>query len=1185
MSEISGDFLEVLAKEYGISNSELEVLVHAVGGTSPNLIAKNLGLSPEAVRKRLSEVYKKFQVIGTGPGKQVRLQQLINSYYQDSLQKKHFLEEVSSINLNINEDWGEAPSIPLLSGRGWEIEEIRQWVVEDNCKLVAILGMGGIGKTALSVRCAGEVKADFNYVIWRSLRHAPKIDHLLPTIIRFIADEELTKLPENIDELITLLLHYLRSSRCLLVLDNLETIMESGQRAGSYAVEHKYYGELIRRLGEEPHKSCLLITSREKPKELVPLEGDASAVRSLALTGVGTVAGQEILHDKGLFGKEENWETLIKHYSGNPLALKLVSETIRELFGGDIALFEKEGEIIFGDTRNLLDQHFNRLSSLEREVMYWLAIKRESVSLEDLLENIVRPLTKRELLEAFESLRRRCLIDKQAARFTLQPVVMEYVTERLIDKVCNEIYLGDIEHFINQPLMEANAKEYIRDSQIKLILNPVSQRLLDIFQSPKNVMGKLMEVLNQQRGDKVYPLPGYTAGNTINLLRELEINFNECDFSSLYIWQAYLQSLDLHRVNFKNCHFKNTVFTDNFGGLLSIAFNKSGKLIATGDRNGEVRIWLVENLTLLSSFVGHDSGVRCVSFSPDNQTIASSGEDHLIKLWDINTGDCRQTLKGHRDYVRSVEFSPDGHLLASGSDDKSIKLWDVKTGKCVRKLSSHTNFVRSVVFSQDGLILASCAEDKIIKLWYIPTGDCIKELIDHKDRIYSIALTPDSKIIASGSEDKTVKLWNLETGKCYQTLTGHSQGIWSVAFSPDGKILASGSEDKTVKLWDMGNGKCLKTLQGDDSRVWSVAFTKQPEDGKVLLASGSDDSTLRLWDVVTGQCLKTLQGYASRIWSVKFNPAGNILASASDDSYIRLWNPDTGECYQTLAGHQRGVWCTAFSPNGELLASGSGDRSVKLWDVKTGNRVATFLGHHRGIWSVKFSPDGELLASGSGDRSVKFWNIQTGECVSTFSGHPNYVRAVIFHPDKQRIAIASEKIIQLWNIKTGEYINTLLGHQDFLRGISFSPDGNTLVSCSVDKTIRLWNVQDGKCIRILRGHNHWVWSVIFSPDGKTIASGSLDKTIRIWDVETGKHLQTLKGHHKPVWSVAFHPNGHILASGSHDETIKLWDLNTGKYINTLRIPRPYEDMNITNVTGLTEAQIATLRELGGVVEE
>jgi WD40 repeat protein/DNA-binding CsgD family transcriptional regulator len=1175
MNKISGDFLEVLAKEYGLSNSELEVLVYAVEGTSPNFIAKNLGLSPEAVRKRLSEVYKKFQVAGTGPGKQVRLQQLVNSYYQDSLEKKHFLEEVTIIH----EDWGEAPSIPLLSGRIEEIEEVSQWIVRDNCQLVAILGMGGIGKTALSVSCAREVKDDFHYLIWRSLRHAPKIDYLLPSIIRFVADEQLTKLPENIDELITLLLHYLRDRRCLLVLDNLETIMQSGERAGSYKLEHMYYGELIRRLGEEPHKSCLIITSREKPKELVPLEGKASKVRSLGLIGVDVVAGQKILHDKGLFGGEDNWETLIKHYSGNPLALKLVSETIRELFGGDIALFEKEGQIIFGDTRNLLDQHFNRLSSLEREVMYWLAIKRESVSLEDLLANIVRPLTKRELLEAFESLQRRCLIDKQSGQFTLQPVVMEYVTERLIDKVCHEINSGNLEHFINQPLIEANAKEYIRDTQTKLILKPVGDRLLDIFRSQKNILERFMEIFHQQR-NKVSPQPGYTAGNIINLLRELQIDLNGCDFSYLYIWQAYLQSLSLYGVNFNHSHFQNSVFTDNFGGLLSIAFNKSGKLIATGDRNGEVRIWLVENVTLLSTFIAHDSGVRCVTFSPDNETLASSGEDHLVKIWDINTGNCRHILKGHRDYVRSVGFSPDGHLLGSGSDDKSIKLWDVNTGKCLRKLSSHTNFVRSLVFSPDCLILVSCGEDKRIKFWYISTGDCIKELIGHRDRIYSIALSPDGKILASGSEDKTVKLWHVETGECYQTLKGHSEGIWSVAFSPDGKIVASGSEDKTVKLWDSFNGKCLKTLQGDDSRVWSVAFTKQYEDGKILLASGSDDSTLRLWDVVTGQCLKTLQGYASRIWSVKFNPNGNILASASDDSYIRLWNLDTGECYQTLAGHKRGVWCSAFSPNGELLASGSGDRSIKLWNLQTGECVTTFLGHHRGIWSVKFSPNGELLASGSGDRSVKLWNLQTGECVTTFAGQPNYVRSVIFHPHGKMIAIASEKIIQLWDITTGQYVNTLLGHQDFLRGIAFSPDGNTLVSCSVDKTIRLWNIQTGECIRILRGHNHWVWSVTFSPDGKTLASGSLDKTIRIWDVETGKQLQKLEGHDKSVWSVAFHPNGHILASGSHDETIKFWDLDAGKYVNTLRIPRPYEGMNIANVTGLTDGQISTLKELG-----
>ena len=104
----------------------------------------------------------------------------------------------------------------------------------------------------------------------------------------------------------------------------------------------------------------------------------------------------------------------------------------------------------------------------------------------------------------------------------------------------------------------------------------------------------------------------------------------------------------------------------------------------------------------------------------------------------------------------------------------------------------------------------------------------------------------------------------------------------------------------------------------------------------------------------------------------------------------------------------------------------------------------------------------------------------------------------------------------------------------------------------------------------------------FSPNGQTLASGSDDHTVRLWDVTSGQCLKILQGHTNGVWSVAFSPDGQTLASGSQDETIKLWDVQTGECCKILRSERLYEGMNITGVTGLTEAQKATLKALGAV---
>ncbi|AUB38343.1 WD40 repeat [Nostoc flagelliforme CCNUN1] len=1087
------------------------------------------------------------------------------------------IEEYKVTTANNRQDWGQAPGMSFFSGRFAELSQLQQWLIKDNCQLVAILGMWGIGKTALSVKLAKEVQENFEYLIWRSLRNAPPVAEMLANLIRFLSGEREIDLPETIDGRVTLLINYLRERRCLVVFDYAQTILQEGDHAGHYRQGYEDYGELLRRIGEEPHQSCLVLTSREKLKGFAPLEGETSPVRTLSLLGLEKTEGQEILQDKGLFGSQEEWAKLVEKYSGNPLALKLVSEPIRELFDGDIAAFLAEGEIIFGDTRNLLDQQFERLSEIEKEIIYWLAIKRELVSLDELLNDIVRPLPKREVMEALESLRRRSLIEQRTALFTLQSVVMEYMTDRLVEQVCHEVTTAEIELFNSHALIEATAKDYIRNTQISLILKPIIDRLSTIFRtSKKNLDNQLSKILWYVQ--HIPQTAGYAGGNLLNILCQLQTDLSGYDFSDLTIWQAYLQGVNLHRVNFANADLAKSVFAETLVSISSVAFSPNGKLLATGDADGKTYLWQVDDGKLLFACTGHSSWVKSVAFSPDGQILASGSDDQTVKLWDVRNGNCLKTLQGHSNWVRSVAFSPDGQTLASGSEDQTVKLWDVHTGKCLTTLQGNTNRVRTVAFSPDGQTLASGSEKQTIKLWDIPNAECLITLQGHNNWVRSVAFSPDGKILASGSDDQTVKLWDVHDGKCLKTLQGHTNRVWSVAFSPDGQTLASGGDDPTVKLWDIRNGKCLKNLQGHSNRVRSVAFSP---DGQTL-ASGSENQTVKLWNVQNGKSLTTLQGHSNRVRSVAFSPDGQTLATGSEKQTVKLWDVRNDKLLRILQGHNSWVRSIAFSPDGQILASGSEKQTIKLWDVQMGQCLKRLQEHTNRIRSVAFSPDGQILASGSDDQTVKLWDVYTGKCLKTLQGHTSWVRSVAFSPDGQTLASGSEnQRVRLWDISTGECVKILLGHSNRIRSVTFSPDGQTLASGSDDQTVKLWDVNMGKCLTTLPEHSNRVWSVAFSPDGQTLASASEDQTIKLWDVHNGKCIKTLQGANW-VRSVAFSPDGQTLICGSQDETIKVWDVLTGECLKTLRSPRPYEGMNITGVTGLTAAQLMTLKALGAV---
>ncbi len=1114
---------------------------------------------------------------------------LASQHEEETVVTAHALASPSREERRI--EWGNAPDVLSFYGREWEQDLLSEWVVEERCRVVSVLGQGGIGKSALATKVMHRVAEDFEVVIWRSLRDVPSCEALLDDCLQVLAPQALRDASSNLESRQDLLLECLRSRRILLVYDNLESVLEEGEDSGRMRAGYEGFSRVLRRVAETEHQSCLLLTSREKPSELVPLEGNRAPVRALRLARLDAEACQHLLEEKDVAGSAADYARLVEAYAGNPLALKIVARTIVEIFGGQIAPFLEQGEVVFGGVRALLDEQYARLSAVEQSVLLWLAILREPVNLQELLAVLGAPLPQPQVLEAIDSLRGRSLIErgKLQGSFTLQSVVMEYVTARLIVEVTGEIKQGHFSRLVEHGLELAPSKEYVRQTQQRLLVAPILAGLRNTYPLRTALDGQLLALLDELR-ERADDAQGYGPANLLALLRELRGHLCGLDLSQLSLRGVYLQGVEMQDTTLSGATLQETVFTESFDPPWSVATSPNGLYWAMGSRRGGARVWRDGGKILNLTWQAHTAAVQALAFSPDEQTLATGSWDGTIKLWNLENG-ALLWMGQHSGSIHRLVFTPDGRALVSGGDDAAIRLWDISTGKHLQTLSGQSSAVYALACSPDGSLLASGSFDGSIQLWQMQRaqaaqpGTAMGTLTGHSDLVWSLSFAPDGRTLASGSFDRTVKLWDVESLEVRETLAGHTAPVNAVVWSPDGSLLASGSRDQTIWLWDVERGNYRTALHGHTAVVHALAFTP---DGRSLL-SGSEDGTLRVWDVERGQCVHIMQGYAVTLYDVAWSPDGTQLASAGSDRLVTIWDSLGRTPPRLLRGHSWIVYGVAWSSDGRFLASSGLDNTVRVWDATTEACVQILWDPDHAdtsFFSVEWSPDGLWLACGSYQREVQTWDVGTGTRRWVGRGQSTTIRRVAWSPDGTRLASCGyDGSLILWEASDGTQLAKLQGHRDMVMSVAWSPDGMLLASgggCRGSGELFVWDALSGERLYALSELSEIVYALAWSPTGVVLLSGSSDGALRWWDLERKECVRVRQAHQGTVQSLKTSPDGRSLASCGDDGAINVWELESGEHLRTLRRDRPYERLDISGVKGLTEAQKASLRALGAI---
>ena len=484
------------------------------------------------------------------------------------------------------------------------------------------------------------------------------------------------------------------------------------------------------------------------------------------------------------------------------------------------------------------------------------------------------------------------------------------------------------------------------------------------------------------------------------------------------------------------------------GTVYQAEFSRDGSRIVGGGSGG-TWIWDTRTGRVRTKIASIPGGTYGADLSPDGRLVATGNGDGIVRIFDAASGQLLDTLAGHQDLGFFVRFSPGGERLVSVAVDRTARVWDVRTGKQLAAFS-HAGLVQDADFLHEDFVVTSDTEGSA-RIWDIGSGEVVSELLGHEKHIAFLVVDQDRDEIATASDDGTVRIWRPGSGT--SILEVHRQGYpWAAAFV-DADTFATAGSTNTIELWDSHTGSLDRRIRLDGPGQLRITDVAVSADEAIIAVSirhvetGGDDTaggSIVFQDLATGRSVSSWYR-EGRVFplTVDLDPSGRSAASTWTDGSTHVTDQN-GNVIGSFEGGDGSSGGSVFSPDGSQLALPAG-RDARIGDAATGELVGRLHGHDRPVTDIAYAPDGDHVATASSDGTARIWNLQSGRTTAVLRGHQGILFSIAYSPDGNYIVTtAADGTARTWTLG-GTAIQTFQVAERDVTSAVFSVDGQRIL--------------------------------------------------------------------------------------------------------------------------------------------